>query len=232
MWSRHERAAKRHGFCRSDPDSLRPPPPESRPDFTARYDPTAPWMPTSAPPYSLPQAQTFSIFKGTGHQKSGPPAGTQSPGPDSVWSLGQGVYPEGSYSGRRMMCGEKSPEDRWQGAGRERRGSRKRVRDSAWAPGMLPPLWDPHPGQSCGRRRGWAWRGWAGPQGRSENGEGSQAAGGGRARTRHHPCPAVTHLTLGNGICAVHSLHPGIPVTGRGPWMGTPGHGVRGRPSG
>ena len=101
-------------------------------------------------------------------------------------------------------------------------------------PGMFipPPLWDPHPGQSRRRRRGWAWRGWAGPRGRSENGEGSQAVGGGRAQTRHHPCPAITHLALGKGICArtVHSLHPGVPMTGRGPWMGTPGHRVRGGP--
>lgn len=112
------------------------------------------------------------------------------------------------------------------------RGSRKQGRDSAWAPNTPPPLWDPRPGQSRRRRRGWAWRGWAGPQGRSENGEGSQEAGGGRARTRHHPCPATTHLALGKGVCAhpVHSLHPGVPVKGRGPWMGTLGHRVRGGP--
>ena len=82
-------------------------------------------MLTPAPPYSLPQAQTFSIFKGTGHQKSSPPAGTQSPGPDPAQSLGQGVYQEGSRGGRRMMCREKGPEDQGQGAGRERAGQQE-----------------------------------------------------------------------------------------------------------
>lgn len=88
-----------------------------RPDSTAHWDSMAPLMLTAAPPYSLPQAQTFSIFKRTSHQKSSPPAGTQSPGPDPARSLGRGVYQEGSRGWRRMMCGEKGPEDQGRGAG-------------------------------------------------------------------------------------------------------------------
>ena len=111
---RHERAAKQLSFCRSDQGSLWTPPPGSRPDSTARWDSMAPLVLTPAPPYSLPQVQTFSIFKGTGHRKSSPPAGTQSAGPDPARSPGRGVYQEGSCGGRRGWRGGGgvAPEDR------------------------------------------------------------------------------------------------------------------------
>lgn len=76
------------------------------------------------------------------------------------------------------MCGEKSPEDR---CGRERAGSRQgagrsgqgaagqqeAVRDSAWAPGTLPPSGTRIQGR-CGRSERDGPGGAAGPPGQTE----------------------------------------------------------------
>lgn len=136
------------------------------------------------------------------------------------------------------MCGRKaqrtggreragSRQGSGQGAGRERRGSRKQVRDSAWAPGTLPPLWDPHQGRAAEGGEDGPGGGWSGPQEQIEEmskGPRRQEAGGhGLTTIRVQPS-----RTSPSGMASVLSTHhPGIPVTGRGPWMGTPGHKVR-----
>lgn len=89
QWSRHERAVKRHGFAVQIQTACGR---SSREPSRLLMPITTPRPPDADPalPYSLPQAQTFPIFKGTGQQVRSS-SWTQSSGPDPVWSLGQGV---------------------------------------------------------------------------------------------------------------------------------------------
>lgn len=192
---------KQHCSCCSDQSSLRPPPAGSRPDSTAHWDSMAPLMLTPAPPYSLPQAQTFSIFKRTSHQKSSPPAGTQSPGPDPARSLGRGVYQEGSRGWRRMMCGEKGPEHQGRGAGGERAGQQEAGERLSLGPkhtsSSLGPASRTEPQKK--ERMGLAGLGWAPGQIRKRR----RVPGGGRwastdsppsVSSHHTPCPREGRL--------------------------------------
>ena len=162
----------------------------------------APLLLTPAPPYSLPQVQTFSIFKGTGHRKSSPPAGTQSAGSDPARSLGRGVYQEGSCGGRREWRGGRgdvAPEDRGRGvSGAAGSGLRDSARGPRHASSSLGPASRAEPRKE--ERMGLAGLGWTlgqahrkmttGPR-RREVGEHNAPPS---VSSYHAPCPQEGHL--------------------------------------